>query len=250
MMAYEPQPQNEYQETSTELKIATAVFVAVAAWQVADQISGISSMAAWDWIILYRAAAIGLFAGGSTYAILLVIVAIAPGLPALLLQKAEDVTGLDLDGKPQPKWDLPTGQPKREPRRRSLEVEPLPLEEAPSFEDAAVTIPAAPEWEQRVDAMNYDNGRMLINGQLVELSEDFEIAWLYVVAEKRAAGMLETISTIKLNQVEISRWGDPISPAAMVIELLENTGCVKSRGVNQPYDWTDAGKLVFPSPTD
>ena len=48
MMAYEPQPQNEYQETSTEMKFAASIGLAVAAWQVANQMMGMSSMASWE----------------------------------------------------------------------------------------------------------------------------------------------------------------------------------------------------------
>lgn len=239
MMAYN---QNEYQEASKELKFAGAVFTAVAAGEIARQLANLSSMAAWDWIILWRGLTIGLVAGGAAYAIALIIVTIAPGLPALLLKEVEEM------GKPKPvRPDLPTGQPKRE----RPYIQTPPLSDEPTFEESGVVIEAAPEWQRLVDSMNYGDGRMLINGRLIELPEAFDTDWLYTIAERRAASEMDkTISTIKLNDVGISRWGNGSSPAAMVIEVLEEARCVQSRGVNQPYDWTDAGKRAFPSPTD
>ena len=85
MMAYDQQPENEYQETSKEMRFATAVFTAVAAGDVVSSLAALPSMAAWDWIFLWRALATGLVAGGVAYAFVLVVVTIAPGLPALLL---------------------------------------------------------------------------------------------------------------------------------------------------------------------
>lgn len=245
MMAYEPQPENEYRETSAEMRFATAAFAVAAGLEVAAGLFEMSSMAAWDWIILWRGLAVGVVAGGVAYAVALIIAIVAPGLPALLMQKAEDVTGLDLDGKP----NLPTGQPVRERPRRPV-VEPLPLAEEPSFEDTAVTIEAAPQWQLQVDAMDYGNGRMLINGHLVDLPHGFDPAWLYTVAEKRAAGQLDTVSLRALNDIGVSRWGNGSSPAALTIQVLENTGCVQGRGDNQPYTWTEGGRKAFPSPTD
>jgi hypothetical protein len=97
--------------------------------------------------------------------------------------------------------------------------------------------------------MDYGNGRMLINGQLIELPEGFDLDWLYTVAEKRAAGQLETISLRALDEIGISRWGNGSSPANLTISILEESGCLKGRGANQPYDWTDGGRRAFPSPT-
>lgn len=247
MMAYNQQPQQQYSETSTEMKFAVAVFVAVAGWYLADQLAGLSSMAAFDWIILLRAVAVGLFASGIAYALALVAIKVAPGLPALLLKKAEDVTGIDLDGKP----NLPTGQPKRETRRmesqpvvrQPLQVEVLPLEdEADLFEEL-------PQWIINTDKMVWGD-RLNINGHLLDIPAGFNTEWLYTVAEKRAAGELETLSLRALDDIKISRWGNGnSSPAAQLINVLEESGCIQSRGTNQPYDWTEGGRKAFPSPT-
>jgi hypothetical protein len=235
MMAYNQQPQTEYAETSTEMKFAAAVGVAVAAWQLADQLAAMSSMASWDWIILFRSVAVGLFVGGVAYALAVVVMVIAPGLPALLLQKAEDVTGLDLDGKP--KRGLPTGQPKREPRpqvqpvRQPLEVEPMSLEdEADPFEEL-------PQWMVNTDKMVWPD-RLNINGHLLDITAGFDTQWLYTVAEKRAAGQLDTISPTRLDSLGISRWSSTgEAPAAQVVAVLEAAECVKSKGDRQPYEW-------------
>ena len=245
MMAYEPQPQNEYQETSTEMKFAASVGLAVAAWQVANQMMGMSSMASWDWIILWRSLAIGLFVGGVAYALALIVITIAPGLPALLLKEAEEATGLDLG---QPKRDLPVGQPVREQRqqRQQIEIQALPLvdDDTEEFE-----LPELPAYMTRVDKMIWPD-RLSINGRIIDMPEGFNTDWLYTVAEKREAGQLETISLRALDDIKISRFGNGTVPAAMVIEVLEETGCIESMGERQPYSWTDSGKKVFPSPTD
>lgn len=240
MMTYQQQS-DDYKETSTEMRFAMAIFAVAAGLELAAGLYGMNGIAAFDWIIVFRSAAVGLVAGGAAYALALIIATIAPGLPALLLKEVEEATGLDLDGGA----DLPTGQPVRE----RVTVEPLPLVEQPAFEDTAVSIHAAPEWELRVEEMIYDD-RVLINGRLEELPKGFDTAWLYTVARERAAGKLGTVSTIKLDEVGISRWGNGGSPASLMIQILENTGCVQSRGERQPYDWTDAGKHCFPSPTD
>lgn len=245
MMAYEPQPENEYRETSAEMRFAMAAFAVAAGLEVAAGLFEMNTIAAWDWIILWRGMAVGLVAGGVAYAVALIIAIVAPGLPALLLQKAEDATGLELDGRP----NLPTGQPKREPRPRPV-IETLPLVEEPSFEDTGITIEAAPQWKLQVDAMGYGNGRMLINGHLTDLPAGFDLEWLYAVAEKRAAGQLDTVSLRALNDIGVSRWGNGGSPAALTIQVLESTGCVQGRGDNQPYIWTEGGRKAFPSPTD
>lgn len=239
MMSYERQPENEYQETSTEMRIATAVAVAVAAWEVAGQMRGLPSMAAWDWIILYRAVAIGLFVGGATYAIVLIAIKLAPGLPALLLEKAEAATGLDLDGKPQPKRDLPTGQPKRE-IRQPLQIETLPL--ADDEEDSE----PLPQWITNTDKMVWGD-RLNINNHLMDIPDGFNVDWLYTVAEKRMGGHLETISLRALDDIGISRWGNGNSPAAQLITVLEESGCIQSLGERQPYSWTDGGNRAFPT---
>lgn len=248
MMAYEPQPENEYRETSAEMRFAMAAFAIAAGLEVAAGLFEMSSIAAWDWIILMRGAAVGLVAGGVAYAVALIVAIVAPGLPALLLQKAEDVTGLELDGKPR--RDLPTGQPVRERPRPRPVVESLSLVEEPSFEDTGITIEAAPQWKLQVDAMDYGNGRMLINGHLIDLPAGFDLAWLYTVAEKRAAGQLDNVSLRALNDIGVSRWGNGSSPAALTIQVLESTGCVQGRGDNQPCTWTEGGRKTFPSPTN
>ena len=107
MMAYEPQPENEYQETSVQMRCALAVGTAAAAVNVSSALYLLPNMSAFDWIIIWRGVAEFLIWAGGAYALALIIAAIAPGLPALLLQKAEDATGLDLDGNQQPKRDLP-----------------------------------------------------------------------------------------------------------------------------------------------
>lgn len=245
MMAYDQQP--EYKETSAEMRFAGAAFAVAAGLEVAAGLFEMSSMAAWDWIILWRGLSVGLVAGGVAYALALIISIAAPGLPALLLKKAEDVTGLDLDGKP----NLPTGQPKREPRRmevqpmvrQPLQVEPLPLEdEADPFDEL-------PQWIINTDKMIWAD-RLNINGHLMDIPTGFDTDWLYTVAEKRAAGHLESVSLRALNDIGVSRWGNGGSPAALTIQVLENSGCVQGRGDNQPYIWTEGGRKAFPSPTD
>lgn len=246
MMAYEQQP--EYKETSAEMRFAGAAFAVAAGLEIAAGLFEMPSMAAWDWIILWRGLSVGLVAAGVAYALALIISIAAPGLPALLLKKAEDVTGLDLDGKP----NLPTGQPKREPRRmevqpmvrQPLQVEPLPLgDEADPFDEL-------PQWIINTDKMVWAD-RLNINGHLMDIPTGFDTDWLYTVAEKREAGELDTISPTKLDAFGISRWASVgVAPAAQVVSILEAAGCIKSKGDRQPYDWTDAGKKAFPSPTD
>ena len=234
MMAYEQQP--EYKETSAEMRFAGAAFAVAAGLEIAAGLFEMSSMAAWDWIILWRGLSVGLVAGGVAYAVALFVAIVAPGLPALLLKKAEDVTGLDLDGKP----NLPTGQPKREPRRV----------EAQAVEAEIDSIDELPQWIINTDRMVWGD-RLNINNHPMNIPDGFKTDWLYIVAEKREAGELDTISPTKLDSLGISRWanvGD--SPAAQVVSILETAGCIKSKGDRQPYDWTDAGKKAFPSPTD
>lgn len=230
----------EYQETSTEMRFAMAIGLTAFAVNVSGALYRLPSMAAFDAIIIWRGVAELLMWGGGAYALSLVILTIAPELPALLMREVEEATGKDLG---TPKRDIPTGQPKRE--------RPRPLDEEPAFEGGGQIVEAAPDWQQRVDAMDYGNGRMLINGHLIELPDGFRIDWLYTVARLRGEGELDkTLSLRNLDDAGVSRWGNGGSPANLTISVLENSGCLKSRGVNQPCDWTDEGKRVFPSPTD
>lgn len=248
MMAYDQQPQPEYKETSAEMRFAGAAFTVAAGLEVAAGLFEMSSIAAWDWIILWRGLSVGLVFGGVAYALALIVSIAAPGLPALLLKKAEDVTGLDLDGKP----NLPTGQPKRETRRmesqpvvrQPLQVEPMPLEdEADLFEEL-------PQWIINTDKMVWGD-RLNINGHLLDIPAGFNTEWLYTVAEKREAGHLDTLSLRALDDIKISRWGNGnSSPAAQLISVLEESGCIQSRGTNQPYDWTEGGRKAFPGKKD
>lgn len=248
MMAYDQQPQNEYSETSAEMRFALAVGTVAAAANLSGALYNLPNMNSFDWIIIWRAGAEFLMWAGGAYALALVVIKVVPGLPAMLLQKAEDVTGLDLDGKP--KRDLPTGQPKREqqpqvqPVTRTLEAEPMPLE------DEADPFGELPQWIVNVDKMIWAD-RLNINGHLLDIPQGFNTEWLYTVAEKREAGELDSISPTKLDALGISRWSSAgVAPAAQVVSILETTQCIKSRGDRQPYDWTNEGKKLFPSPTD
>jgi len=112
------------------------------------------------------------------------------------------------------------------------------------------SIDELPQWIINTDRMVWGD-RLNINGHPMNIPDGFKTDWLYIVAEKREAGELDTISPTKLDALGISRWanvGD--SPAAQVVSILETAGCIKSKGDRQPYDWTDAGKKAFPSPTD
>lgn len=247
MMAYEQQPQTEYNETSAEMRFAGAAFAVAAGLEIAAGLFDMSSMAAWDWIILWRGLSVGLVAAGVAYALALIISIAAPGLPALLLKKAEDVTGLDLDGKP----NLPTGQPKREPRRmeaqpmvrQALQVEPLPLEdEADPFDEL-------PQWIINTDKMIWAD-RLNINGKLIDIPQGFNDEWLYKVAEHRWHGKLPTISTVALHNIGIERFGNGDTPASMVLAVFEAAEIITRAGERQPYTWTDAGHRAFPCPND
>jgi hypothetical protein len=240
---------NQYSETSTEMRFAVGVGTVAAAANLSGALYRLPSMETFNAIILWRAGAEFLMWAGGAYVLALVVVKVLPGLPALLLQKAEEATGLDLDGKP----NLPTGQPKREPRRmeaqpvrQPLQVEVIPLEdEADPFEDEEL-----PQWIINTDKLVWGD-RLNINGHVMDIPKGFNTEWLYTVAEKREAGELDSISPTKLDALGISRWSSVgVAPAAQVVSILETTQCIKSRGDRQPYDWTNEGKKLFPSPTD
>lgn len=229
MMAYE---QPEYQETSKEMRFAMAVFTAVAAGEVASHLFGLSGIAGWDWIILWRGLAVGLVAGGAAYAFALLVIAVAPGLPALLLREVEEATGKDLGGS-----DKPISEPMRE--RPKPHIEPLPLAESDLL----------PPWVLNTDRIVWGD-RFNISGKLVDIPDGFDTDWLYQLAEMRYTGKLSEVSLRALDAVGISRFGHGTAPAAAVLEFLESAELVRSRGDRQPYDWTELGKRIFPCPTE
>lgn len=235
--------QPEYQETSKEMRLAMALFCLAAAADIGKALYNLPNMAAWDWLILYRGVAIGVVVGSIGYAAALIFLAAMPGIVAVLYpEQTEGPAAQKRTERP-----LPTGQPKRE----RPYIEALPLVEQPTFEAApGQTIEADPDWQLRVDAMDYGNGRLYINGHLVESPKGFDIEWLYAVARARHEGKLTAVSLRALDEIGISRWGNGGSPASLTISVLEETDCIEGRGANQPYTWTDGGGRAFPSPTD
>lgn len=199
--AMEPAMEPEYQETSKEMRFATAIGVSVAAFDVSGSLLGLSSMAAFDWIIVWRAVTYGLAFGGTSYALALIVLAIAPNLPSLLLKEVEEATGKDLG-----KSSLPIGQPVRE----RLQVEPLEL---------ADNAPLLPPWVLAVDKLIYPDGRVFANNHLVDPPDGFNTDWLYSLAEARYTGKLPDVSQRTLDAVGISRFGNGNSPASLMIEL-------------------------------
>lgn len=233
--------EQHYQETSTEMRFASAVGIASTAWEVARQMVTMTTVASWDWIILYRAVAIGTFLGGVAYALTLVIIAIAPGLPALLLKEVEEATGKSL-GKP-------TQQPQREPKRESQtmqQVAPVPFsyEALPLEDDDDEELEPLPQWIINTDKMVWAD-RLNIGGKVLDIPDGFNTRWLYTVAEKRYSGELETVSTRALHDVGIDRFD---GSATAVLTLLESAELISRAGDRQPYTWTDAGQKLFPHP--
>jgi hypothetical protein len=240
---------NQYSETSTEMRFAVGVGTVAAAANLSGALYRLPGMETFNTIILWRAGAEFLMWAGGAYVLALVVVTVAPGLPALLLRKAEEATGLDLDGKP----NLPTGQPKREPRRmeaqpvirQPLEVEVLQIEDdADPFEDEEL-----PQWIVNTDKMVWGD-RLNIDGHVMDIPQGFNVEWLYTVAENRWNGKLATISTVALHSIGIERFGNGNTPASMVLAIFEEAGIITRAGERQPYTWTDAGNRVFPCPSD
>lgn len=232
---WEDEPRYVYQEIpdpappmANEVKVAIGGFLAAFGASAAYDMAVLPSMAQFDSLILWRAVAIGFFVAGILYIVSVTFTAVAPALIPLLV-KDEQKT------QPQPKADLPTGQPKREPVQHT----------GPEPE------PELPQWLQNVDDMVWGD-RLHINGRIISRPEKFDKDWLYDVAEARWDGKLESISTPKLHDIGVSRFetNGGETPAAIVISILEAAGCIRSLGERQGYEWTEAGKTAFPSPTN
>ena len=237
-MAYDQQPQTEYSETSTEMRFALAIGTLAAAVNIGGALYQLPSMAAFDWIIVWRAAAEFAAWAGGAYAACVVILAVAPGLPALLLKEAQDATGLNLS---QPKRELPTGQPKREKPQR-LDFQVLPLGEDDDLD-------LLPQWISNTDRMVWGD-RLNINGKVMDAPNGFNSDWLYTVAENRWNGKLATISTVALHSIGIERFGNGDTPASIVLAIFEDAGIITRAGERQPFTWTEAGKRAFPYPAE
>lgn len=207
--------QDEKPDPHYEAKqIAWGVALAVAGVNFALDVAASRSL---DWITAIIAIAWGVVAWGITYAL-----GIGAGYLLPVFDKSPDEDG-----------------------RAAVPPQPVQVDQP---EPTSNGYDDTPEWKDHLER-HLIGGRLRVGNALVPLPGGFDEQWLRIVAKERWNGNLPTVSLTALHGVGISRFANgDAAPAALVLELFKTANLIISGGDRQPYQWTDAGERVFPSP--